>query len=303
MTLHQPLPGLGRVGLFCGTLDQLSVGHLRDTVAEIDELGYGTLWWSEAVGRETFTQALLVLGATSRLVAATGIANVWARDATAANAAARTLIEAHPDRFLLGLGISHGPLIDSVRGEGRVYEKPLARMSAYLDAMDSAVYTTAGSELPRPPRLLAALGPRMLDLAREKAEGALTYLVTPEHTARARAALGAGSLLAVEQAVVLTADRETGLRRGRAHLEFYLGLPNYLDNLKRLGFTEADFADGLSDRLVEALVVWGDEDAVRAAVTAHREAGADHVCLQVLGETAQDLRLDDLRTLAPALLS
>ncbi|MFE7135147.1 LLM class F420-dependent oxidoreductase [Streptomyces sp. NPDC057638] len=301
MTAHQPLPDTGPVGVFRG-LDHLPVTAVRETAAEIDRLGYGALWWSESTGRETFTQAQTILGASSRLVAATGIANIWARDAVATNSAARTLTEMHPGRFLPGLGVSHAPLVDSLRAEGRIYAKPLTRMAAYLDALDTATYTGHGAELPRPPRVLAALGPRMLELAREKAEGALTYLVTPEHTAQARKILGPDRLLAVEQNVALTPDRATALRWGRTRLSFYLRFPNYLNNLKRLGFTDEDCSGEGSDRLLEALVAWGDESAIRAAVRAHHEAGADHVCVQVLRESPFDNPLPDLVTLAPALL-
>lgn len=299
---HRPLPELGRVGLWTSAFDFLPIAELRDTAAELDALGYGTLWWGETVGRETFTQALLLLESAPRITVATGIANVWARDAVATNGAARTLLDAHPGRFLLGLGISHGPLVEGLRPGGNVYAKPLTRMRNYLDGLDSALYFAAGAELPRPPRVLAALGPRMLELARDRAEGAHTYLVTPEHTALARDTLGADRCLAVEQAAVLTTDRETALRRGREHLKPYLGLPNYRNNWLRLGLTEDDFADGGSERLVDTLVVAGDEDAIRARVDAHHAAGADHVCVQVLGESMVDLTMDDWRTLAPALV-
>lgn len=299
---HRPLPDLGRVGLWTAGLDQLPVARLREVAAEIDELGYGAVWYGEAAGREAFTQALLVLGAATRLPVATGIANLYARDAAAANAATRTVLDAHPDRFLLGLGVSHAPLVEGLGRGSRVWGKPLGLMRDYLDAMDNAIYFAAGAQLPRPPRVLAALGPRMLELAAERAEGAHTYLVTPEHTARARAALGPDAYLAVEQAVVLTGDRETALRRARAHLSAYIGLPNYRNNWLRLGLTEEDFADGGSERLVDALVASGDEAALRARVDEHVAAGADHVCVQVLGESIVDLTLEEWRALAPALL-
>ncbi|WP_235618835.1 TIGR03620 family F420-dependent LLM class oxidoreductase [Embleya scabrispora] len=299
---HRPVPELGRIGLWTAALDHMPVSRLRETVAELDELGYGTLWWGEAVGREAFTQALLVLGAAPRIAAATGIANVWARDAMAANAAARTVDDAHPGRFLTGLGISHDGLVEGLRPGGRRYEKPLAHLREYLDAMDSALYLAAGADTPRPARVLAALGPRMLDLARERAEGAHTYLVTPEHTAEARAALGPDRLLAVEQAVVLSDDRETVLRRARTHLGMYLSLPNYRRNLLRLGLTEADFEAGGSARLIDRLILSGSESAVEEGVRAHIAAGADHVCLQVLGDTLGEAPTADWRRLAAALI-
>jgi probable F420-dependent oxidoreductase len=300
---HQPVPNLGRVGLWAPGLDFLPVSRLRETAAELDELGYGALWWGEAVGREAFTQAMLILEATPRMVAATGIANVWARDAMATNAASRTLTQAYPGRFLTGLGVSHGPLVEGLRPGNRVYEKPLAYMRSYLDAMDASLYIAVGGDDARPARVLAALGPKMLDLARERAEGAHTYLVTPEHTAEARAAIGADRVLAVEQAAVLTSDRETALRRAREHLKIYLDLPNYRNNWLRLGLTEDDFADGGSERLVDRLVVSGDEAAIRARVDEQLAAGADHVCVQVLGDSMAAPSIDDWRALAPALLS
>ncbi|GAA4980756.1 LLM class F420-dependent oxidoreductase [Yinghuangia aomiensis] len=298
---HRPLPDLGRVGLWTSAFDFLPVPRLRDTAAELDALGYGALWWGETVGRETFTQALLVLESAPRIPVATGIANVWARDAVATNGAARTLLDAHPGRFLLGLGVSHQPLVEGLRPGGNVYDKPLALMKRYLDGLDGALYFAAEGELPRPPRVLAALGPKMLELAAERSEGAHTYLVTPEHTAEARGVLKDG-YLAVEQAAVLTADRETALRRGREHVKPYLGLPNYRNNWLRLGFDEADFADGGSERLLDALVVWGDEAAIRARVDEQFAAGADHVCVQVLGESMVDCPIEDWRVLAAALV-
>jgi probable F420-dependent oxidoreductase len=300
---HRPLPDLGRVGLWTSAFDFLPIPRLRDTAAELDALGYGALWWGETVGRETFTQALLLLESAPRIRVATGIANLWARDAVAINGAARTLLDAHPGRFLLGLGVSHAPLVEGLRPGGNVYDKPLTLMRRYLDAMDASLYFADGAELPRPPRVLAALGPRMLELSRDRAEGAHTYLVTPEHTAQARDVLGADGYLAVEQGAVLTGDRETALRRAREHLKPYLDLPNYRNNWLRLGLTEDDFADGGSERLVDALVVSGDEAAIRARVDAHHAAGADHVCVQVLGESMVEARMDDWRALAPALLA
>lgn len=299
---HRGVPDLGRVGLWTSAFDFLPVPQLRDVAAELDTLGYGALWWGETIGRETFTQALLVLESAPRIPVATGIANVWARDAVATNSAARTLLDAHPGRFLLGLGVSHGPLVEGLRPGGNVYDKPLSLMRRYLDGLDGSLYFAAGSELPRPPRVLAALGPRMLELARDRAEGAHTYLVTPEHTAEARAALGADGYLAVEQALVLTTDRETALRRAREHVKPYLGLPNYRNNWLRLGLTEDDFADGGSERLLDALVAWGDADTLKARVAEHHAAGADHVCVQVLGESMVDLPMEDWRELAPTLL-
>lgn len=287
---------LGRVGLWSGGLNRLDVRELGEVAREVEALGYGTLWWGEAPGsRETLTQALAVLGATERLVAATGIANLYMRDASAAVAGARTVGALHPGRFVLGLGVSHAPLVEGMMNKD--YGKPLKTMRAYLDAMEAAPKSTPESKQPAPPVLLAALGPKMLELARDRTQGAHPYLVTPEHTAQAREALGPDRLLAVEQGVVLTTDRADGLRRARVHLEMYKALPNYRNTWLRLGFSEEETSGDLSDRLVEALVVFGDEDAIAARVAEHHAAGADHVCLQVLGERAGDLALDDVRRL------
>lgn len=291
---------LGRVGLWTTTFDGLEPAQAGEAAAEVEELGYGAVWFGEAYGREAFTQAQLLLGATSRMAVATGIASVYARDAVAANAAARTLRAVSGDRFVLGLGVSHAPLVERMRGHS--YGKPVATMREFLDAYDAAPYLRAEQE-PPPTRVLAALGPKMLELARDRADGAHPYLVTPDHTRRAREALGAGKLLAVEQAVVLTDDPEVFRRRAHAHLEVYTGLPNYVNNWVREGFrAEEDAVRGGSDRLKDALVAWGDEAAVAARVREHLDAGADHVCVQVLGDGPLDPPREDWRRLAPALL-
>jgi probable F420-dependent oxidoreductase len=290
---------LGPVGLWSGALNGVDVARLPEVAREVEALGYGTLWYGEAPGgRETLTQALILLGATERLVVATGIANVYLRDASSARAGAQTLAALHPGRFVLGLGVSHAPLIQGVLGQD--YGRPLKTMRTYLDALQQAPLRTPEAAQPGPPVVLAALGPKMLQLARDRTQGAHPYLVTPEHTREARGALGPDRLLAVEQAVALTTDRDEGLRRGRVHLEMYKTLPNYRNNWLRLGFSEDETTGELSDRLVEALVAWGDEDAIAARVRKHHDAGADHVCLQVLGAEAGELALDDIRRLAPA---
>jgi probable F420-dependent oxidoreductase len=294
-TTAQPVD-LGRVGLWSADLGGLDVTELGETAREVEALGFGTLWWGEAPGsRETLTQALALLAATETLVAATGIANLYMRDASATIAGARTIGALHPGRFVLGLGVSHAPLVEGMMGKD--YGKPLKTMRTYLDAMDSAPRGTPESKQPAPPILLAALGPKMLELARDRAQGAHPYLVTPEHTKQAREALGPDRLLAVEQAVVLTDDRAEGLRRGRKHLEMYKTLPNYRNNWLRLGYSEDETTGDLSDRLVEALVVFGDEDAIGARVAEHHAAGADHVCVQVLGERPGRFAIDDVRRL------
>jgi probable F420-dependent oxidoreductase len=287
----------GPVGIWTGALDALEVPAAREQVAALDEQGWDALWFGEAYGREAFTAAQLYLGASSRLAVATGIAGIYGRDAVAANAAARTLEAAHPGRFVLGLGVSHAPLVERMRGHA--YGQPLAAMREYLDALDAAPYLTAGGATP-PPRVLAALGPRMLELARDRAQGAHPYLVTPEHTAGAREVLGDGPLLAVEQAVVLSDDPEVVRRRAHWHLGIYTGLRNYRNSWLRQGFAEEDLVRGGSDRLKAGLVVGGDEQAVLDRVRAHLDAGADHVCLQLLGDDPFSVPAADWARLAPA---
>jgi len=249
--------------------------------------------------REALSAAALYLGASSRLTVATGIASVYARDAVAAASAARALAEQYPGRFLLGLGVSHAPLVERLRGHA--YGRPLTVMRDYLAAMDAAPYAVAGAGEP-PPRVLAALGPRMLELARDRTAGAHPYLTTPAHTASARELLGPGPLLAVEQGVVLTADREVFLQRAHWHLEIYTGLASYRSSWLRQGFGEDDLGRGGSERLKDGLLAFGRDDLLRR-VRAHLDAGADHVCVQVLGADPFDVPQREWRALAPDLLA
>lgn len=294
-----PLP-IGRVGIWTGQLDFSPAADVRTAAAEVESLGYGALWTGEAVGREVLTAASLLLGATDRLVVATGIANVWARDALAMAAGQSTLAEAHPDRFLLGIGVSHAPLL-AERGQG--YDRPLAFMRSYLDGMERGrqAYRAVPPSVAAP-TVLAALGPKMLELAAERADGAHTYFVPPEHTAAARERLGRDRLLAPEQVAVLETDPGVAREIARRHTSSYLRLANYRNNLARLGFGDDDFTGGGTDRLVDTIVVWGDEDAVRKRVRAHLDAGADHVAVQVLDPDRRGLPLAQWRRLAPALL-
>jgi probable F420-dependent oxidoreductase len=289
---------LGRVGIW-HFLDIFPTPVAQATAREIEELGFRALWIPEALGREAFTHSAILLAGTKRLVVATGIANVWGRDAMAMAAAQKTLAEAYPDRFLLGMGVSHAPLVAGMRGHD--YQKPLTYLRSYLDAMDSAIFMGAGP-IGTPPRVLAALHPKSLELARERAWGSHPYFVPPEHTRRARAILGAGKLLAPEQAVCFESDPTAARAIARTHMATYLGLPNYVRNLRALGFSAEDVANGASDRLVDAIVAWGGIDAVVARVKAHLEAGADHVCLQVLRANPADLPHDEWRAIAQALL-
>ncbi|WP_020575652.1 LLM class F420-dependent oxidoreductase [Actinopolymorpha alba] len=290
---------LGPVGVWLGALNSAPTTAAREAAAEVDELGYGSLWVSESpVTKDPFTASTLLLGATGRLIVGTGIANVWARDAVATNAATMTIAEAYPGRFILGLGVSHQPIVN-VRGH--VYERPLAKMRSYLDELDAAAY-----EGPRPaepaPRVLAALRPKMLELARDRADGAHPYFVPTSHTARAREALGPSPLLVPEQAVVVETDPDRARGIARAYMSMYLTLPNYVNNLRTLGFADEDVEGGGSDRLVDAVVAWGDVEAIKARVDEHLAGGADHVLLQPLAPR-DGLGLDQLRTLAPALVS
>jgi probable F420-dependent oxidoreductase len=262
------------------------------------DIGRIGIWIPEALGREALSHAAILLAATSRIPIATGIANIWARDAMAMAAGQKTLAEAWPGRFLLGMGVSHAPLVGM---RGHAYQRPLTAMRRYLDAMDASIYNAPAPATP-PPRVLGALAPKMLALAAERTDGAHPYFVPPEHTRRARAALGPGKLLAPEQAVVLERDAATARAIARQHMQTYLQLPNYVNNLRRLGFGDADLRDGGSDGLVDAIVAWGDVGVVVDRVRAHHEAGADHVCLQVLPREATALPLAEWRTLAAALL-
>lgn len=290
---------LGPIGLWTHAFDLLPAGEAREAAREVEELGYGAVWIPETVSREAMVNASLLLSGTSRLVVATGIASIWARPAQTAAAAHATLSEAYPGRFVLGLGVSHQPMVEGVLHQR--YEKPYSAMVAYLDAMDGAlVLVPPPAEPPR--RVLGALGPRMLALAAERTDGAHPYNATPDHTAQARAMLGPEALLCPEQAVVLATDPAAARDAARRHLAIYLGLPNYAHNWRRLGFDDGDLADGGSDRLVDALVAWGDLDAIRARVQAHRDAGADHVCIQVVMPALTDDPRPVWRELAPALV-
>jgi probable F420-dependent oxidoreductase len=271
---------LGRVGVWLGSIGLLGADAERAAARELEAAGYETIWFGESpFNKEALSHAALLLDATERVSVATGIANIWLRSPTSAANGAATLAEAHPGRFVLGLGVSHAP---SVALTGQDYSKPLTRMREYLDAMDAGRYTAASPAEPAP-RVLAALGPKMLELARDRTQGAHPYLVTPEHTRYAREVLGTGPWLAPEQAFVLERDPEQARTIARGHLDTYIALPNYRNNWLRSGFDESDVADGGSDRLVDALVAWGDEDAVRKRFEEHVSAGADHVALQALG--------------------
>jgi probable F420-dependent oxidoreductase len=290
---------LGLVGIWTFALDLQPSARARELAAEIEELGYGAIWVPDAIGRDPLVHAALLLDGTTRIAVGTGIAQIYGRDAMSMAAGWKTVSEAFPGRFVLGLGVSHRPMVEGLRG--RTYGPPLTAMREYLDRMDGAMFV--GAEPAEPPRrVLAALGPKMLALATERADGAHPYNVPVEHTARAREILGPEKLLAPEQAVALVTDPDEARQVARAHMSIYLGLPNYVNNLRRFGFTDEDFADLGSDRLADALVAWGDVDSIRARVQAHIDAGADHVAVQVLKHDRTEVPVDEWRELAPALL-
>jgi len=256
---------------------------------ELEELGYEALWIPGEMGGDIFGPAERMLAATQRLTVAIGVLNIWMHDPADVAAAHDIVAAKYPGRFLLGLGVSHGPAVDR-------YTAPLHAMRDFLDGLEAHARVTWPSD-----RLLGALGPRMLELSRERTAGAHPYLVTPDHTARARALLGPGALLAPEQKVLLETD--PGKARGliRQRLAYLFDLPNYANNLRRLGFGDDDFAGGGSDRLVDALVAWGDPETVAARVAEHFAAGADHVTLHALSADPTEPARDQWRRLAQAL--
>jgi probable F420-dependent oxidoreductase len=271
-------------------------GAAADAAAELEELGYTALWMPGGDARTAFDAAGDLLRGSRSAMVATGILSIWDADPEWVAAERAELHDAYDGRFLLGLGVSHAPLVD--RDDPGRYRRPLAKMRAFLDSLDVA----APAVLPEA-RVLAALGPKMLSLARERSLGTHPYLVTPEHTRVAREAVGPEKLVVPELGVVLSRSADEARSIARDFLRLYLGLPNYTNNLRRLGFEEGDFADGGSDRLVDGLIAWGDEEAIAARVLEHRDAGADQVLVQVLtgGQDPAALPLAEWRALAPAI--
>jgi len=269
---------LGRVGLWAADFDLVPMAAAQEGIARVEEMGFGTVWVPEAVLREAFASCALLLSATKKMTIATGIANLHARTAQSMQAGWKTLSEAFPDRFLLGIGVSHAPMVQGVH-KGN-YDKPYSTMVEYLEAMDNGVFFSPQPSTP-PRRVLAALGPKMLKLAAEKTDGAHPYFTPVEHTAFARETLGKEPLLAPEIAVVLNETPDTAKDIANKFMSTYTKLPNYTNNLKRFGFTEDDFTNH-SDRLMDAIVARGSIDVVVARIKEHLDAGADHVCVQVL---------------------
>ncbi|WP_371580748.1 LLM class F420-dependent oxidoreductase [Streptomyces sp. NBC_01314] len=265
---------VGRYGIWSIGLraeDPARNGELAEAASELEELGFGAIWLG---GSTTVQHAVPLVEATAHITVATGIQSIWMHEAAETAVRFAELEATHPGRFLLGLGVSHAKLAEQ-------YRRPYAAMVDYLDALD-----TAG--VPADRRVLAALGPRMLRLSRDRAAGSHPYLVTPEHTAEARETLGEGPLLAPELKVVLETDADRARSVARAHLAFYLGLPNYTNTFLRLGFTDSDLVDGGSDRLIDAVYAWGDDDRIRGQVDEFHAAGADHVALQVIDDGPGD---------------
>lgn len=290
---------LGRVGIWSFALQRLTAADAGAAMREYERLGYPAVWMPESVGsKEVFAHAALLLAGSERAIVAPGIASIYARDPMAMAGGAKALAEAHPGRFVLGIGVSHAP---SVATRGGSYGKPVETMTAYLDGMAAASY--AGPEPGEPvPLVLAALGPRMLELAAARADGAHPYFVPVEHTPIARAGLGPEPCLAVEQTAVLATDPTEARRIGRGFARHYLALPNYANNLRRLGWSDDDIASDGSDRLIDAVVAWGDADAIVARVKAHLDAGADHVCVQLRAEASAEPSLAGYAELAAGLL-
>lgn len=284
---------LSGVGLWSSQLRYGNPAEAAEAAAELDGLGYTALWIPD-VGGPVLDSVDSLLTATEKTVIATGILNLWMHEPADVAARYATLTDTHGERFLLGIGVSHAPLIDS-KEPGR-YRKPLAATKAFLDGLDAAP-----RPVPTANRVLAALGPKMLELSATRAGGAHPYLVTPDHTRGAREVLGDGPLLLPEQTVVLTDDRDHARAVGTDWLRSYLALPNYANNLLRTGFTEDD-VNSVSDRLFDAIIAWGDEEAIGRRVAEHRAAGADHVCVQVITADPQEFPREQWRRLAAALL-
>jgi probable F420-dependent oxidoreductase len=268
---------LAPLGVWVPT-DGLPATRAAELARRIESLGYAAMWLPDTMGRDPFAHIAFLVERTSSLIFATGIASIHHRHPGTMHQGSNTLAEQSVGRFVLGLGVSHAPFVEGVRGLD--YSRPLTTMRTYLEAMDAAPYMAPAPAVPAP-RLLAALGPKMLELARDKADGAHPYWTTPEHTATARQILGPDKLLCVEQKVVLTSDADVARRTTQSALGVYADLPNYRNNWLRLGFTD-DEIDARADSFIDALVAWGDAAAIGKRLDEHRDAGADHVCIQAM---------------------
>jgi len=288
---------LGRTGIWSAELRFGDAGSIAAAAAELEALGYSTLWVPGGIGGEVFLESERLLAHTRDAKVAIGVLNLWMHTANETAAEHHSLTNRFPGRFLLGIGISHSALVDTEWNQR--YQRPVASTAAFLDGLDAAEHPVPVEE-----RVLAALGPNMLALARDRAAGVHPYLVPPGHSAIAREAVGPGALVAPCQHAVLDTDPTTARATAREMLAIYLTLPNYVRSWLRLGMTEDDVAGAGSDHLVDTVVAWGDETAIAARVQEHLDAGADHVCVQVAKTPADDaMPLEAWRRLAPALNS
>lgn len=294
---------LGRLGVW-SSLDQRSAVELTAYARLVEELGYDALWANETTGREPFALLGALTGVTDRITLGLGIASLYARDAVAAHAGARSIAELSGGRFVMGLGVSHH---SSVTARGHLYGPPLETVAGYLDAYDRAPYT-AFPPAEEPPLVLAALGPRMLALAATRTQGAFAYLVTEDAVREARRTLDEAAqatglatqpILVVTQAAILELDPTVARQAARRYFEHHLAQPNYGQNLRRMGFGDADLTAPGSDRLADALVAWGDEVAIRRRLEAMADAGADHVALIPLSVEGRQGDERVTRALAP----
>ena len=287
---------LAKRGIWFRT-DAMNSEQAIDFAQRIEQLNYSALWLPETTGRDPFVHMALLAAHTSRLIYATGIANIYHRHPGMAKQAATTLAEISDNRFLLGLGVSHAPIVQGIRN--LAYSKPLATMRQYLEDMQNSPYTSVPPST-RPPCVLAALGPKMLELAGEYTDGAHPYFTTPEHTAMAKKILGKEKMLCVEQKVVLTTNKEEAHEVARLAYSHHASLPNYRNNWKRLGYTDEDIDQG-TNRFVDAIVAWGTIDQVNARLAEHEDAGATHICIHPLNVKSKTeyTPLDTLEALAP----
>jgi probable F420-dependent oxidoreductase len=288
---------LGKLGVWY-FLDSLPAPAAAETAQRIEKLGYGALWIPETVGRHPLVHAAWLLANTRDLNIATGIANIYHREPGVTLAAQLALAEQSGDRFLLGLGVSHKPMVEGVRG--LEYGPPVATMRKYLEGMAAAPYSSVRPPQ-KPPTVIAALGPKMLELARDLCDGAHPYFTSPDHTAMARDILGPDKWLCVEQKVILEADPAKARALARPVAQIYLGLPNYRNNWLRMGLTEADFENGGSDKFIDATFAWGTVGQIQARLKEHVDAGASHVCVQPVNPNGRfgDIHWEALEALKP----
>jgi probable F420-dependent oxidoreductase len=283
----------GSLGVWQGT-DDMTAAEAASFAGRVESLGFSALWVAEGYGRNVLVHSAWLLANTQKLLIGSGIANIYARDHTAMDAAQQTLSEQSNGRFILGMGVSHAPAVKDRRGHE--YEKPVAKMRQYLTELGTTTYQAPKAL--RSPRIIAALGPKMINLAAELADGILTYNMTADHSHRARSALGRDKILCVEQMVVLETEPNRARASGREMLKYYVVMENYRNAWKSLGFSDIDFDNNGSDRLIDAVVAWGDVETIWNRIEQHWSAGADHVCIQALGPAGSARYLPEESTLA-----